>query len=115
MSALDRDAAREVLEFVYQPEEIDALLDALEACVRPAPPQGIDREKAKAVFRQRYIERTTVDQALDYLDRCLRPVEGVVLTPEEADVARRVLVGYAKAFPNDGQLVALAERLESAS
>ena len=75
----------------------------------------LDRKKAKAVFRQRYIEHTTVDQALDYLEKCVRPVEGIILTPEERD---RVTGWFVKlgepateVLPEDR---ALFKRLESA-
>jgi hypothetical protein len=88
MSALDRDKAEAAL-LRSGFEADDTLLDALEACVVAAPQQTIDRDALEAALRAWLEARPeeTFQQGATRILALVRPVEGVVLTADEARTA----------------------------
>jgi hypothetical protein len=96
-----------------------AILDAVS--VDATPPQSIDRDALLAVVRAN-VNRLQGDRVVsdaEVIDRILalvRPVEGVVLSPEEAHEAAEVL-GYTSFGTKEfiQRMRALAARLEASS
>jgi hypothetical protein len=88
---LDRDQARAVLRSAYRddpsedPEGFEEILDRLAAAVRPA---AIDRDALVAAIRTFPWAMSAEDAADRLITLALvRPVAGVTLTPEEAEIA----------------------------
>lgn len=129
MNALDREKAREAWHrYETGHMSTEEYLDALDACVVPAPQPTINRDALQSARRRIAVlymagsggEAAALDLrlAIDELDAVLalgRPATGVVLTPEEAGLAREWFATLQNKQWETPADVALATRLEASS
>jgi hypothetical protein len=123
---LDRDQARYVLIDLWRDllaaiarneavPRLDPYVDRLAGCVRPA---AIDRDALTALILtwQPYPGFESASIRADAILALVRPVAGVTLTPEEADLVRRLVTRDPRtpwSTRDNARLPALAARLET--